>query len=588
MKGEKIIIVLFTGFILSSNSFLLHAQNPFIPKYQAVKRSERCFTVTYEKNNQFGSVWWSDKVDFSRDTLFNFVVYMGKDDGGADGLAFVMHDDPRDTITDASQKVIISGAGTWDLQAATGDDGGGLGYAMHNSRVGPNTIPGPHGPGDSPENHKIQRSVAVEIDTWDNGDVQDGAAGPDGNGVAQPLSLYKGQDHTAVVYNGDMYKGQQLITDGKGNKGRILPLKPSYAFGNNNIEDSRCYTFQVRWHVNNNGTQELQLWADIYDGSTNTNNLQLIMTHTDNIITKVFGGKSLLRFGFTGSTGGARNEQTICLLGENLAPFAFDDFASIQPNQSTVIDVESNDNDPDGDQLHVPVIITFPKNGSAVIFDSLNVNFLRYTPNLNYTGRDSLRYVTCDVNSTKCYAKCDTAVVRIVIGCKPIQLTASALSPSRVCSDTVPGTGSATANALLPGNHWYESFQDLKNGDKQDTGNSAWSFSTSGGTCSKNPTIEVQSNAGELKFGIKDSGCQVDWATQEIDISKVSNVGVSIDLESMGNFKGNTDYIKVYYKLNGGPLTELTNGNHSGPLGSGVKTGRGANFIFQSARSRSY
>ena len=126
---------------------------PFIPKYDAVKRSERCFTVTDNQNNQFGSVWWADKVDFSRDTLFNFVVYMGDRDGnGADGLAFVMHQDPRDTITDASQTVNIGGnpSSPWPLSAATGDDGGGLGYSMHNSRVGPNTIPGPHGAGDHP------------------------------------------------------------------------------------------------------------------------------------------------------------------------------------------------------------------------------------------------------------------------------------------------------------------------------------------------------------------------------------------------------------------------------------------------------
>ena len=145
MKGKELAYIFFITLIFIINSFSLKAQNPFIPKYDAVKRSERCFTVTLEKNNQFGSVWWADKIDFSNDTLFNFVVYMGnRDANGADGLAFVMHADPRDTITDATKTVIIGGAGTWDLQAATGDDGGGLGYAMHKSRVGPNIIPGPY------------------------------------------------------------------------------------------------------------------------------------------------------------------------------------------------------------------------------------------------------------------------------------------------------------------------------------------------------------------------------------------------------------------------------------------------------------
>ena len=53
----SIIIILITGAATL-------AQNPFIPKYDAVKRSERCFTVTDALNNQFGSVWWADKIDF--------------------------------------------------------------------------------------------------------------------------------------------------------------------------------------------------------------------------------------------------------------------------------------------------------------------------------------------------------------------------------------------------------------------------------------------------------------------------------------------------------------------------------------------
>jgi gliding motility-associated-like protein len=544
------------------------AQNPFIPKYDAVKRSERCFTVTDNLNNQFGSVWWADKVDFSTDTLFNFVVYMGDRDGnGADGLAFVMHRDPRDTITDVSQTVNIGGnpSSPWPLSAATGDDGGGLGYAMHNSRVGPNTIPGPHGPGDDPENHKIQPSVAIEIDTWDNNDVQDGRSGNDGNGIWQPTSPFKGMDHTSVVYNGDVYGGQQQITDANGNTDRILPLKPSYVFGSaNNIEDDRCYTFQVRWITNSDGTQTLELWEDIYDGTTNTTNLQMIMTHTDDMINNVFGGNTLMRFGFSGSTGGARNEQTICLLGENLQPFAADDFASIPANTSQVIDVEANDNDPDGDVLHVPVIISPPQNGSAVIFDSLNINFLRYTPNLNYTGADSLVYVTCDVNSTKCYAKCDTAVVRINVGCIPFDVTATQTSPNEVCSDSVPANGVATANAVstlttVLTSAYNESFEDLNNGDTEDTGTTAWTRGGSG--C--NGIRRVSTIAGNKKFRISNSNCEVVWETEVIDISNLTDVLINVDLESPNTNKmENSDYLRAYYVLDGGSETALVDGIH--------------------------
>ena len=127
-----------------------------------------------------------------------------------------------------------------------------------------------------PENHKIQPSVAIEIDTWNNGDVQDGKAGNDGNGVAQPVSPFYGMDHTSVVYNGDLYKGQQQITDAAGNTDRILPLKPSYVYGSaGNIEDDNCYTFQVRWrcefrwHTNTGIMGRFLQWVNKYDQPAN-------------------------------------------------------------------------------------------------------------------------------------------------------------------------------------------------------------------------------------------------------------------------------------------------------------------------------
>jgi hypothetical protein len=576
MRYLAIVTFIFT-FALS---LVGNAQDPFIPKYDAVKRSERCFTVTWETNNQFGAVWWADKVDFSQDTSFNFVVYMGDRDGnGADGLAFVMHQDPRDTITDTSEQVIIGGAGTWDLQAATGDDGGGLGFAMHESRVGPNTIPGPHGPGDDPENHKIQRSVAVELDTWNNEDVPDGNIGTDANGVSQPTSPYYGWDHTAVIYNGDLYGEQQIIEDAEGNTGRILPIKPSYAFGSannpdgsayHNIEDDRCYMFQIKWIVNPDGTQTLQLWADVYNGSTNTDGLQMIMTHTDDMINNVFGGNSVMRFGFTGSTGGSINEQTICLLGENLKPFANDDYASIPLNTSTVVDVEANDNDPDGDQLHVPVIIDPAKHGQAVIFDSLNTNFMRYTPNTGFVGLDTISYVTCDVNSIKCYAKCDTAFVYINVGCIPFDVDLTAISPNLVCTDSVPANGIASANVdatFIRGTVWYEGFEDSHAQQTEDTGPSSWTTYKEGSNCSPGNNLYAQNFEFRTKV-VTGTDCELVFETGEIDISTVSNACISIDFKTSNATYESDDYIESYFILDGGPETMFdVNGRLDGTFG---------------------
>ncbi len=560
LKGLRHIFTFF-GLLLFLSPAV--AQNPFMTKYDAVKRSERCYTVTWEDYSQFGSVWWVDKVDFSQDTAFNFVVYMGDRDGhGADGIAFVLHKDPRDTIDDPS--VFIGNKHTSPpepmyQEGATGEAGGGLGYADHASYEW---------------NQLIAPSIAIEFDTWNNSDVPDGKEGTDGNGVYQPRSPYYGWDHTSLVYNGHLYTEQQIIEDKLGNKDRILPLKPSYAFGSannpdgspfHNIEDNRCYMFQVRWIVNNDGTETIQLWADIYNGSTNTSGLELVMTHTDSILTKVFGGESLLRFGFTGSTGGAINEQTICLLGENLKPFAADDYASIPMNTSTVIDVESNDNDPDGDELHVPIIVVPPRNGSAVILDSLGTNYLRYRPNANYVGKDSVSYTTCDVNSTKCYAKCDTAWVHITVGCIPFDVTVTQTSPNILCVDTLPANGSARAETTgLPtlGTIWYEGFSDLSNGTTSDNGSTAWSLSTSGG-CANGNVIRVQNH----RFRAEKTGCEVVWQTEDIDISPYTDISVSINLEATGNME-NDDYLQVYYVLDGGAETALTNGLQTNNFGS--------------------
>ena len=545
------------------------AQDAFITKYDAFRRSQRCFTVTEEDNNQFGSVWWVDKVDFAGDTAFNFVVYMGDRDGnGADGLAFVMHTDPRDTLDNPSVYIGQRRNSAGQLidmyqEGATGDAGGGLGTAIHNS---------------APVwNQRIWPSVIIEFDTWNNRDVQDGRSGTDCRGINLPQSPYYGWDHTAVVYNGDLYCQQQVITDANGNTGRILPIKPAYAYGtaNNpdgspyhNIEDNRCYMFQVRWTVNPDGTQTLQLWADVYNGSTDLTGLQLIMTHTDDMIGNVFNGESLLRFGFTGSTGGSINEQTVCLLGENLKPAAVDDYATIPLNTGAIIDITANDNDPDGDHLSVPWLVIPPRNGVASVYDSAGTDMLRYIPNVNYTGQDSLAYTTCDVNSTKCYAKCDTAWVYLDIICLPWQIDAVQIKPNEKCVEGTPDNGAAQAipiNPPFPGPIWFENFEDLPDGTTVDNGETAWSVSTLG-TCKPGNVIEAQNG----KFRVKKTGCEVIWASELLDISAYRDVSVTFDLWSSGHVDQN-DYVKAFYIVDGGPEIPFDNGVFLGRFDTAVK-----------------
>ncbi len=363
-------------------------QDPFTIRGDAVRRSKRCFTVTSDQNQKSGAVWFRDLLDLSQPLELNFVIYMGdKNNNGADGIAFVMHTDPLDT----------AGAG------AFGDVGGGLGYSRHHSQT--NT-------------KQITPSVAIEFDTWNNG----GSSGD----IAE--------DHTAVVYNGDVYNGTQLIMDDKGDMVNQTPIKPSAIYAVQNVENDECYHYRITW---NPTTQVMELFIDGYK----------IFTFTDDIINNVFSGTTDVRYGFTGSTGGARNEQTICLFGGNTPPYAQNDFAVTPEETPVTVNITANDNDPDGDDLLKSVIVDYPTNGSVNI---LNPDNLEYTPNTGYVGQDSLTYMTCDVNSVKCYAKCDTATVLIDVQCVPYDIDAIQLSPNDKCDDSFPDNGVAQASFTPP------------------------------------------------------------------------------------------------------------------------------------------
>jgi hypothetical protein len=260
-------------------------------------------------------------------------------------------------------------------------------------------------------------------------------------------------------------------------------------------------------------------------------------------------------------------------LGENLKPFAQDDYASIPLNTTTVIDVEANDNDPDGDQLHVPIIMDPARHGEAKIFDSLGVNYMRYTPNTGFVGLDTIGYVTCDVNSTKCYAKCDTAFVFIDVGCIPFDVDLTALSPNLVCTDSVPANGIASANVdatFLRGTVWYEGFEDLPSQTTEDNGPSGWSTYETGSDCKNGNNMYTQNFEFRTKV-VTGGDCELVFETDDIDISNVSDGAISIDFKTSNAEYESDDYIESYYILDGGPETMFdVNGRLDGTFG--IKT----------------
>jgi gliding motility-associated-like protein len=95
------------------------------------------------------------------------------------------------------------------------------------------------------------------------------------------------------------------------------------------------------------------------------------------------------------------------LLSQNLPPVAVDDTVYMCGSTVTIY-VQNNDTNPDGDSL-VLSIYSGAVNGSF----SVNGNAIDYTPNVGYTGTDTLVYSLCDDGVPPL---CDTATVIIHVG----------------------------------------------------------------------------------------------------------------------------------------------------------------------------
>lgn len=97
---------------------------------------------------------------------------------------------------------------------------------------------------------------------------------------------------------------------------------------------------------------------------------------------------------------------------------------------------------------------------------------------------------------------------------------------------------------------WFEDFA-LPNGSTQDAGSSAWSttYGGSGGASVQNDV-----------FRMENTGTEAVWMSEVIDISSVNYADVSVDISGRTSnfnigFLGDSgpDYIRCYYRLDGGP-----------------------------------
>ncbi|MCF8258472.1 MAG: gliding motility-associated C-terminal domain-containing protein [Flavobacteriales bacterium] len=120
--------------------FATGAQAQYVTNGTAAQLSCNCYRLTLPQVDQFGSVWNENMISLDQPFDFTFDVFLGTDNGGADGIAFVLQ----------------------PISTSIGVGGGGLGY------------------------QGIDPSVSIEIDTYQNGS----------NGDPQ-------YDHVAIMANGN-------------------------------------------------------------------------------------------------------------------------------------------------------------------------------------------------------------------------------------------------------------------------------------------------------------------------------------------------------------------------------------------------
>ncbi|MFZ4785078.1 MAG: lectin-like domain-containing protein [Flavobacteriales bacterium] len=159
--------------------------------------------------------------------------------------------------------------------SAIGESGGGMGYL------------------------NFGNSLGIEFDTWQNSDYGD------------PF-----EDHLAIEMNGDINHNSASNIAGPVN------IDP---FGNN-VEDGQNHTVQITWDPI---THVLQVYYDCV----------FRLEGEIDLINEIFGGESLVYWGFTAATGGSVNTQTVCLQ-ENI--LSIGDQVDICTGASTILSAGSS------------------------------------------------------------------------------------------------------------------------------------------------------------------------------------------------------------------------------------------------------
>ncbi len=243
-----------------TGNFILQCADPqtgFCVNGDATDLGSGCADLTDAVNDELGSIWdANDRMDFTTDWSHDFTINLGNNDGGADGICFVIHNDPNGTTT-------------------TGGSGGGMG-AMG-----------------------ISNSLIIEVDTYLNTeDRDDGMPSVTCSGGPDP-------DHMDIWTNGNVNPSGFSCPGSPG--ARVIANAVELTNGGSayNIENGLDHTFRISY---NSGTQTLT--ATVLDGAAVTTYGTVSYSPVD---PSTLFGTNYPFFGFTGSTGGLNNEQGACL-----------------------------------------------------------------------------------------------------------------------------------------------------------------------------------------------------------------------------------------------------------------------------------
>lgn len=216
-------------FVLLSFQFDASSQGYFTNGNAVRLSNSDCYRLTQSSRNQNGSVWYSNKLNLTRDFKLEFNMNLGSlDANGADGIVFVLQ-----TV------------GT----SALGANGGGMGFI-----------------GFSP-------AFGIEFDTYQNTSEGDPS-----------------YDHLAFLKNG--------VNNHNSTNNLAGPVQISKS--NANVEDGKDHLVVVQWYA---ASKTIEVYFDC----------DLRLSAQIDLVKSIFNNKTEVYWGFTAATGGAINNQTVCL-----------------------------------------------------------------------------------------------------------------------------------------------------------------------------------------------------------------------------------------------------------------------------------